>query len=208
MNDTFEKIQIMRMRANDELDCIDTCESSSDGLTSVFSREREKTQQGLMCKPTQSTQVTHLVQNRNTGESIQQDSGSENAHREQRNIFALCTLVWKFALPRGLTSDDPSSQHRPALGDDVSIHGQHLVARLQLSFRRVPRDLVTMQTRAEVTRDTRGSRRVVHTPSSSIVPSNFVRTTSVRTHSIRDYRQNISNFVFSMKITVLHASTS
>ena len=85
----------------------------------------------------------------------------------------------------GGNSDGHSSIIDQLLVAMFSIQGQHLVARsaavltvLQLSSRHVLMQTFENWRDTEVTRDRHGSITVVHTPSSSIVPSKFVHTTS------------------------------
>ena len=97
----------------------------------------------------------------------------------------------------------PLINPRPALGRDVSIHGQHLVARsaevltaLQLSSRLFPRDSVTMQTLENWTHtedkkspETNVGQEQSCTRHPPYPLSSFIR----RTYNITNYRQNICN---------------
>ena len=145
-----------------------------------------------MCKHTQSSQVTHPEQNRNTGEFIQQYSCNGNAPNTRETY--LCTLdtsVNKCSNARVTSADHSSTIDQLVVM--FPICGQHLVAGLAAVLAVLARDSVTMQTlenwrEEEVSRDRHGSGTVVHTPSSSFVPSKFE-------HATRDYRQTAANFL-------------
>ena len=123
-----------------------------------FSRERDKsTQLRLVFQKTQKF-TSDPEQNNNTKESIQQELVQRERTKTIKDTFLHCGHSCQHSLHLLSHLRRSLVQHRPAPRDDVSIHGQpstrswwrcfhpqqHLVARLQLSFRHVPRDPMTM----------------------------------------------------------------
>ena len=111
---------------------------------------------------------------------MQQNSSSKSAPRKKKDTSLHCGHLCQDSLYRWCNLRRPVVNRRPSLGGDVYIHGQHLVAISAFVLTVLLRTGGTQKNRSLQTL-TRGSRTVVRTPSSAIVPWKFVGRQHVRT---------------------------
>ena len=166
-----------------------------------------------MRKQTQSSQVTHPEQSRNTGETTQQHSCSENAPRKQGQISALWTLASPFALPL----ESPQTIRRPNIDQLLVAMCPSTASTWWQDCNCVSDMFHDIRSRCKLlrTRGTQKSRshqRQTWVKNSRAYAILIHRTQKVRTYDVSSYTQHEGlskdhQFCVSIKITVLHANT-
>ena len=179
----------MKVRVDDEWECTNILHVFKRWLDECVLTRASQAQRSSDSSANKSSQVTHTLTKRSTGESVQkltQRNSSSERETKQKNTSALWTpLSTAFTPPCRVNSND----HSPNIDQLLAAMIFHpRPARGGKSSRHVPRKSSTIQSlkRTVAKGETRSSRPyaiVIH------------RTQYGHAHTIRDYRQMISKCV-------------